>query len=261
MSGAAAIRGVARVPAGTAVVLAIVAVASLAALAAWGASPAGRFLEHHPAHGLDDPVALTLGAFALAWLLMTTATMLPTAAPFIGAFAEMTVQRPNRAALTWSLVAGFTLLWTITGVIAGIADVAGHWTVDHTSLHHHPRLLAASGVALAGAYQLSPLAGRCARACRSPLSFFARYWTGGPDVKRQAMRAGAAYGVSCLGCCAALMVVMLLVGMGNVGWMLGLAVIAAAQKHAPFGDRLRVSIGLVLIAVAVVIVAVAVGNS
>jgi predicted metal-binding membrane protein len=247
----AALRGRLGVPAGTAAALGAVAIASLLALAFWGASPTGRFLEHHAAQGLADPPAVTLGAFVLAWLLMTTATMLPTAAPLVAAFARMTEHRPDRTALTWCVVGGFTMVWAAVGVAAGMADVTAHWVVDHTSLHHHPHLLAANGLAVAGLYQLSPLAARCARACRSPMSFFGRHWTGRSDARRQALRIGAAYGASCLGCCASLMVVMLGVGMGNLAWMLGLGAVAAACKHPTSGERIRIGAGLVLLLAAV----------
>jgi len=37
----------------------------------------------------------------------------------------------------------------------------------------------------------------------------------------------------CVGCCWALMLLMFALGTGNLGWMLALAVVMAAEKAAP----------------------------
>ena len=115
------------------------------------------------------------------------------------------------------------------------------------------RLAAAAILVVAGAYQLSPLALRCLRACRSPFGFLARGWTGRADVRRQAVRIGVAYGRSCLGCCAGLMAVLLVVGMANPGWMLALGAVMAVQKNAAWGARLAMASGCLLIAAGVVL--------
>jgi predicted metal-binding membrane protein len=44
------------------------------------------------------------------------------------------------------------------------------------------------------------------------------------------------------------MLVMFVVGMGNLGWMLILAAAMAAEKNLPWGGRLRAPLGLGLIA-------------
>ena len=52
------------------------------------------------------------------------------------------------------------------------------------------------------------------------------------------------------------MLVTFVVGMGNVGWMLVLAAMMAAEKNLPWGRRLRTPMGLGLIAWAGMIVLV-----
>jgi len=42
-------------------------------------------------------------------------------------------------------------------------------------------------------------------------------------------------GLYCVGCCWALMWLMFVVGMGNLGWMLLLGTVMAAEKNLPWG--------------------------
>lgn len=102
-------------------------------------------------------------------------------------------------------------------------------------------------VLLAGVVALTPLTTRCLRACRSPVGFVARHWTGAGDRWRQALRIGASYGASCLGCCAALMAVLVVVGMQDLVLMLALAAVMAWQKHARGGVAVARVAGVLMI--------------
>jgi predicted metal-binding membrane protein len=44
------------------------------------------------------------------------------------------------------------------------------------------------------------------------------------------------------------MLVLFVVGMGNVGWMLALGLVMAAEKNLPWGGRLSAPLGIGLIA-------------
>ena len=63
------------------------------------------------------------------------------------------------------------------------------------------------------------------------------HWRGRSPA-REAWGLGLAHGLFCVGCCWALMLVMFVVGMGNVGWMLVLGLVMAAEKNLPWGERL-----------------------
>jgi predicted metal-binding membrane protein len=52
----------------------------------------------------------------------------------------------------------------------------------------------------------------------------------------------------CVGCCWAIMLLMFIVGTGNVGWMLILGAVMALEKNAPWGRRLSQPLGLALLA-------------
>jgi predicted metal-binding membrane protein len=230
------------------VIVATLAAASGAALVIWGATPYARWLDHGAVdHGVG-PVT-SFAVFNLAWLLMTLATMLPTAAPLLASFGLMSAGRPQRRRLILAVIAGFLAVWTLAGAAAAVLDHAARAAIAPLG-GPWAWFAAALALALAGAYQLSPLAAQCRTTCRSPLSFLCAHWTGKADAMRQALAIGADYGRSCLGCCLPLMTVMLVVGMGNLAWMYGLALAAAVQKHARHGEALGWALGVALLAVA-----------
>ena len=70
-------------------------------------------------------------------------------------------------------------------------------------------------------------------------------WRAGTAARRarEAWRIGVDHGVFCVGCCWALMLLMFVVGTGNLGWMLVLAAVMAAEKNLPWGRRLRTPLG------------------
>jgi len=72
---------------------------------------------------------------------------------------------------------------------------------------------------------------------------------------RSAAVAGARYGVSCLGCSAALMVAMVLIGMSSLWWAVILGIVVLTYKLAPplrLGYELALSLALVALGVAYV---------
>jgi predicted metal-binding membrane protein len=109
-------------------------------------------------------------------------------------------------------------------------------------------------LALAGAFQFSGLKRRCLDQCRTPLGQVMRSWRGIAPA-REAWGLGLAHGIFCVGCCWALMLIMFVVGTGNVGWMLLLGLVMAAEKNLPWGARLSAPLGLALLASAAGVVA------
>jgi predicted metal-binding membrane protein len=107
---------------------------------------------------------------------------------------------------------------------------------------------------LAGVFQFSRLKYACLDKCRMPLGFVMEHW-GRRDKKRQALRMGFRYGLFCVGCCWALMLLMFVVGTGSVGWMLVLGAIMAAEKNLPWGRHISRPLGVFLIVGGMTIVA------
>jgi predicted metal-binding membrane protein len=229
------------------------------AIALWNASPYARYLDHGR---WLDPVwfdalcrALPQGQllvpallYAAAWLLMILAMMLPTTLPLLGVFARITMARADRGALLALCVLGYVLAWSGFGLVAYAADSAVHVAASRSGwLTAHGWAIGALVLAGAGAFQFSSLKYRCLERCRTPFGFVNSRWRGlAPG--REALRIGFDHGLFCVGCCWALMLVMFVVGMGNLGWMLLLAALMAAEKNLPVGRRLAAPVGAGLLA-------------
>jgi len=250
-----------------AVLLGGLSVGAWAALWAWSASPYARYVAHDgwidstafaalcrslPGGSLVVPAAL----YALAWVLMIAAMMLPTTYPVLGIFRVMTRSRADARRLLALIVAGFACAWLVFGLIAHGLDSALAWLGGRNLwLAGHGWMAGVAVLASAGAFQFSALKYRCLDECRTPFAFVASRWHGRAPV-REAFRIGIDHGVFCVGCCWALMLCMFVVGTGSLGWMLALAALMAAEKNVPGGAMLRLPIGIGLIgAAAVVLVA------
>jgi predicted metal-binding membrane protein len=212
---------------------------------------------HHAHHGASyqPGTATVVALFGAAWLSMTVAHMLPTAIPLLGAFRRTVAQRPWPGGLLAALIGGFLLVWAIAGFAVAVVHVQIISLVESNSLQRHTPLLLALVLAVAGGYQLSRYVNNCLRACRTPLSFLARRWHGGDHAGRQAFAVGLDYGRSCLGCCAALMVVMFVAGAASHAWMVLFALLGVVQKGARWGRSLTkpMGVGFLLAALGVAI--------
>ena len=251
--------------------IALVAALSLAAwvtLALWAASPYARYVEHPgwadagalaalcraiPQGELIVPATL----HALAWVLMITAMMLPTALPLVRLFRRLVAARPDEGGLIVRLLAGYASAWLAFGVVAHALDAAVRTAAARSDwLVLHGAYVAAAVLALAGVFQFSALKYRCLEECRTPFTFVTSRWRGRAP-EREAWRLGLDHGLFCVGCCWALMLVMFVVGVGSIGWMLALAAAMAAEKNLPWGKRLRTPLGIGLLVWAAALVAAA----
>src|SRR5262245_57175586 len=186
-------------------------------------------------------------AYVTAWAVMMTAMMLPSALPMIGLYAA--THRNARAMQKTIRVGLFTLmylgLWTVTGIpIYLLSVVLG--AVDARVLAY----VVAAVLLVAGIFQLSPLKQVCLRHCRSPLGFLFGHWREG---WQGGLAMGRSHALYCLGCCWALMVVLVVAGAMGLPWVLLIAALVAAEKLLPGGEWIaRIAGGaLVLLAVAV----------
>jgi predicted metal-binding membrane protein len=103
-----------------------------------------------------------------------------------------------------------------------------------------------------GAYQFTALKQSCLRACRTPLSFLMARWRSGYGGT---LRLAAAHAGYCVGCCAALMVVLVAAGAMSLPWVLLIAAIVSVEKLVPRGDHIArlVGVGFVVLGIAVAI--------
>ena len=214
-------------------------------LAVWGQSPYGRYLDHQQLDGSGG--ALVLPVFLVGWLVMLLAMMLPTSLPLVSLFATMTRRRPDHHRLVLLLLTGYLGVWSVFGIAIHAFDAMLHALVRQSEgLAEHGWLIGPAVLVLAGVYQFTPLKYHCLDKCRSPLSFITERWRG-RAVRRSALRLGIDHGAFCIGCCWSLMLVMFAVGVGSLGWMLGLGTVMAVEKNVSWGRRLSLPVGVALV--------------
>jgi predicted metal-binding membrane protein len=224
----------------------------------WGQSPHGRFLSHEElgyAADIEGGYVTLVLLFVAGWTLMTVAMMLPTSLPLVALFYSFVRARPQRVRLTALLVLGYVGVWTFFGLAVHAGDGVLHDLVARSAwLETNAWAIGAGTVALAGAYQFTPLKYHCLDKCRSPLSFVMAHWHGGRG-ETEAFRLGVHHGLYCLGCCWSLMLLMFAVGVGNLGWMLAIGAVMAVEKNVPWGRHLSAPLGILLLGWGVVLVA------
>jgi predicted metal-binding membrane protein len=194
--------------------------------------------------------------YAVAWILMTAAMMLPSTLPLFNAFDRLTAQRPDHGRLLLLLGLGYMAVWGAFGLLAhGLHSALLALLARAPTLAWHGWLIGAATLALAGAFQFSRLKHQCLDKCRTPLGFVIEHWRGKAQA-RHAFALGAHHGLFCVGCCWALMLLMFALGTGSLGWMLLLAAVMAIEKNLPWGRRLSAPLGFALLAWAIVLVAI-----
>jgi predicted metal-binding membrane protein len=200
--------------------------------------------------GMDMVMAPTVVdgvAYVVAWAIMMAAMMLPSALPMIGLYAG--TQKPARIPTRTVSVALFALtylaLWALTGVPVYLASLA-LMAVSGVTLAY----VVASVLAIAGLFQFTRLKQVCLRHCRSPLGFLLGHWR---PKWTGALAMGWAHAVYCIGCCWALMAVLVVAGAMGLPWVLLVACVVAAEKLLPRGEWIARLTGVVLVLLGVAV--------
>ena len=205
--------------------------------------------------GMDAPWAFTeWGYLCVMWSVMMVAMMLPSLAPTILLVARLdevrrSKQEPapgaTRRRVTPAFVAGYLVAWAAYSIVAATVQWGLHGTlvVSDAMVSVSPILSGALLVA-AGAFQFTPLKDLCITHCRSPLSFLTGHWREGIGG---ALRMGFHHGSYCVGCCWALMGLLFVLGVMNLIWITGLAVLVLLEKTLPAGRWVTWSAGAALL--------------
>jgi predicted metal-binding membrane protein len=198
----------------------------------------------HDMAGMQMVMAPTLadaGAYVAAWAVMMIAMMLPSAAPMIALYAatQRNVERAGaRGLAVGAFAAVYLVLWAATGLPAYFAGLA-LMAISETVL----AWVTAIVLVVAGVFQWTPLKRVCLRHCRSPIGFFLGHWRPG---LRGALAMGWAHAWYCVGCCWALMGVLVVAGAMGLPWVLLIACLVAAEKLLPGGERIARVTGVAL---------------
>jgi predicted metal-binding membrane protein len=223
---------------------------------AWGAcvwielSGNAAQLHHHTLYASGRPYWFAALTIVAAWQLMTAAMMLPSSLGFIRLYAKTAGRAPDFPfALTLFLI-GYFVVWTGFALIAFTGDMQLHGVVAAWPwLSTHASLIPAGTLALAAAYQFTPLKDACLRSCRHPALYIMRHYRRGTF---NGFRLGFGHALYCVGCCWALMLLMFAAGVAHLAWMGVLAAIMFVEKATPAGDRVVAPVGAAFAALAVV---------
>jgi predicted metal-binding membrane protein len=185
------------------------------------------------------------------WTVMMVAMMTPSAAPMFLMYARTGRHSgvPGRpfAATVW-FGAGYFLVWIACSLLATLVQ----WAFERTALLDSAMASTDNVVGgllfvAAGSYQLTRLKDACLTQCQAPFAFVMRHGGFRRDAPGSLML-GVRHGAYCVGCCWALMALLLVGGAMNVLWIVLLALLILVEKVAPFGRLIAHLAGLVLVA-------------
>jgi predicted metal-binding membrane protein len=195
-------------------------------------------------------MGIALLPFLLLWVIMMAAMMLPSMAPVAVTWAKGIGRQSSGWAKAFRLtqfIGGYLLAWTAFGFVAyGGLALTGHL------VNRYPdsgRWIGAAAFLLAGLYQLGPLKYICLRHCRDPISQLMKY-ANFPRPARD-LRVGLHHGAYCVGCCWALMVVLIPLGVMNIPAVAALAAVIFLEKLWRYGPYLARLTGIVFLILAV----------
>ncbi len=200
-----------------------------------------RPLSAHESAAADFAVLLSM------WCAMVFAMMLPSAGPMIFTYAEIADTAARKGDVIVSpfvLASGYALVWlTFAACVALTQIVLVRMALLASDGAATSGLVSGAILIVAGLYQFSAAKRACLTKCRHPFAFFFTNWR---TTARGVFGLGVRQGLYCLGCCWAMMLVMLAVGAMNVIWMAALSAVMTIEKMSA-GRRLSRAVGMVLI--------------
>lgn len=202
--------------------------------------------------GMDAGPGTDLGAlgwFIGVWVVMMAAMMFPSVAPTVALYARLTRQRSPVRPLLFAFA--YLVVWATVGLLSyGLFEVGKTWFGPQLAWNAGGRWVAASILAAAAVYELTPLKNVCLGKCRSPLGFLLGNWrdggTGGIEM-------GARHAAWCVGCCWALMAALFALGVMSLVWMAVVAALITAEKTIPWRRPVVWGTTAILLALAVMV--------
>jgi predicted metal-binding membrane protein len=206
--------------------------------------------------GLMMPTAMPwrvmeFGFVFAMWTVMMVGMMTPSAAPMFLMYARVGRQAQARgrplSATVWFAI-GYFLVWIAFALFA----TSVQWALERTALLDFTmattdNVLGGLVFVAAGLYQWTRLNDLCLTECQRPFEFVMRHGGYRRDVSG-CIALGFRHGAYCVGCCWALMALLLVGGVMNVLWIVLLALLAFLERVTSMGRLIARLAGIVLVA-------------
>jgi len=198
-----------------------------------------------------------VASFMAMWMVMMVAMMLPSLAPTLVIYRRSmrSVRRPDKThlgRLTALAGAGYFFVWAVFGAVVYTLGVA-LTTAEMQWMALANRVPLATGVILllAGCFQLTAWKAHQLTCCRG-----APAWAKSLSSDVQgAWQYGLRLGAHCLLCCVGFMVILLIVGVMDLGLMVIVAAAITLERLAPRPERVARAVGIVILVAGVVMIA------
>lgn len=178
---------------------------------------------------MPGPMGVRALVFVPVWITMMAAMMLPSMAPVAAVYARSQKGREMQRLLLFT--AGYLMVWAVMSpVFHGLTVAASAAVMAQPAVARAAPTIAFLAAAV---YQLSRLKEVCLRHCRSPFAAVVQFASFSGPLR--SVRAGAHHGVVCLGCCWALMLILVAVGLMNLLAMVILALAILLEKGVTKG--------------------------
>ena len=200
---------------------------------------------------------VTAASFVAMWIVMMVAMMMPSLVPMLWRYrdAVSTTGETHLSALTGVVGAGYFFVWTMFGVVAFVTGVAlAAFEMQHASVARAVPISVGLVVLIAGALQFTTWKTHHLACCREAPG----RGTLSSDFNT-AWRHGVRLGLHCCHCCAGLMLILLVVGVMDLGVMAVVGASITVERLAPAGEHVARATGIVAIAAGLVLIARAIG--
>jgi predicted metal-binding membrane protein len=174
------------------------------------------------------------------WAVMMIGMMLPSAAPAVFVYASAVRGNGESERVlprAFAFAAGYLVVWILFSLVATALQLElTKASLLSPMMELRSRWVGGALVLMAGAYQFTPWKRKCLKCCRSPVDHAGPFQTGIQN------------GISCLGCCWALMLLLFVGGVMNLWWLSVLTIFVVLEKltaHWNQGTRLS---GMLLLA-------------
>jgi len=195
-------------------------------------------------------LAMEFALVFVMWTVMMVGMMTPSVAPMFLMYAQIgrrTEAQSRPLAATAFFAIGYFLVWVAFALLATLVQ----WVCERNALLDF-RMASTSYVfggvlfLAAGLYQWTRLNEKCLTECQRPFAFVMRHGGYRRDATSSVVL-GLRHGAYCVGCCWALMALLLVGGVMNLLWIVVLALLALLQRSTSKGLRLARLTGMVLV--------------